>query len=219
MPAVIQADFSIRSAATRGAAVSSVNPRAAQFSCIETATDEALIGAIAVGNREAMALLYGRHHVRVYRFVLRVTGDASLAEDIVSEVFLEVWRHAGRFKAQSKASTWLLGIARFKALSSIRKHSHQAQEDQEAATLEDSADNPEAMALRHDRSEILRRCIAHLSPSHREIIDLVYYHDRKIEEVAEIIEVPLNTVKSRMYYARKRISELLQEAGIDRSYQ
>jgi RNA polymerase sigma-70 factor (ECF subfamily) len=218
MPAVIEADFSIQSAATRRAAISSVNPCAAQFPFGEAATDEALIGAIAVGNREAMALLYERHHVHVYRFVLRITADASLAEDIVSDVFLAVWRHAGGFKAQSKASTWLLGIARLKALSSIRKQSEQAQ-DEDGAAIEDPTDNPEALALKHDRSEILRRCIAHLSPSHREIIDLVYYHDRKIEEVAEIVEIPLNTVKSRMHYARKRIAELLEEAGIDRIHQ
>src|SRR5215471_18863562 len=78
-------------------------------------TDEALIRAIAGGQRSAMHTLYARHSARVYRFVLRLTGDPSLSEDVVSEVFLETWRQAAGFRAKSQAATWLLAIARNKA--------------------------------------------------------------------------------------------------------
>ena len=83
-------------------------------------SDEALLSAIAAGDKEAMQALYMRHNVRVYRFVLRLIGDAASAEDIVSEVFLDVWRQADRFKAKSRVSTWILAIARYKALSALR---------------------------------------------------------------------------------------------------
>jgi RNA polymerase sigma-70 factor (ECF subfamily) len=95
-------------------------------------SDEALLGAIAAGDQRAMQVLYARHHMRVYRFVLRLTRDRSLAEDLVSEVFLDVWRRAGGFKGKSQVSTWMLAIARYKALSALRAHSN-AQLDEHSA--------------------------------------------------------------------------------------
>ena len=87
---------------------------------VEVATDEALIGRIAAGDKVAMQVLFARHHVRVSRFMMRLVRNQALAEDLVSVTFLDVWRQAGMFKGQSSASTWLLAIARFKALSAIR---------------------------------------------------------------------------------------------------
>src|SRR5207245_1393289 len=83
----------------------------------EIAGDADLIVRIAAGDRTAMRLLFGRHQLRVHRFVLGMVRDASIAEDIVNDVFFDVWRQAGRFEQRSSVSTWLLGIARFKALS------------------------------------------------------------------------------------------------------
>src|ERR1700756_3079307 len=84
-------------------------------------SDEVLIGRIASGDRLAMQVLFARHHVRVYRFVLRLVREESVAEDLISDVFLDVWRQAGRFEGRSAVSTWLLAIARFKALSALRR--------------------------------------------------------------------------------------------------
>src|ERR1700746_2541459 len=92
---------------------------------MQTTSDEALIGRIAAGDKLAMQVLFARHHVRVYRFVLRLVRNQTLAEDLISEVFLDVWRQAGKFEARSTVSTWLLAIARFKALSSLRKRSEE----------------------------------------------------------------------------------------------
>jgi DNA-directed RNA polymerase specialized sigma24 family protein len=78
---------------------------------MQPASDEALIGRIAAGDRRAMQLLFARHHVRVYRFVLRLVRDEGLAEDLISEVFLDVWRQAGRFEGRSAVGTWLLAIS------------------------------------------------------------------------------------------------------------
>ena len=87
---------------------------------MQATSDEALIGRIATGDKVAMQVLFARHHVRVYRFVLRLVRDQTKAEDLISEVFLDVWRQAGKFEARSAVSTWLLAIARYKALSARR---------------------------------------------------------------------------------------------------
>src|SRR5207302_9982810 len=107
------------------------------------ASDDALIQRIAAGNRLAMQVLFARHHVRVYRFVLRLVRDQTLAEDLVSEVFLDVWRQAGRFEARAAVSTWLLAIARFKALSALRRRPNEELTDEAAAAIEDPGDDPE----------------------------------------------------------------------------
>lgn len=165
-----------------------------------------------------MQVLFARHHVRVYRFVLRFVGEASAAEDLISEVFLDVWRNAGKFEARSAVSTWLLAIARFKALSALRRRTDEELDEEAAAAIEDSSDDPEVVAQKKDKGEVLRRCLEQLSPEHREIIDLVYYHEKSVEEVAEIVGIPQNTVKTRMFYARKRLGEMLEAAGIERGW-
>jgi RNA polymerase sigma-70 factor, ECF subfamily len=185
---------------------------------MQATSDEALISRIAAGDRLAMQVLFARHHVRVYRFVLRLVSNPTLAEDLISEVFLDVWRQAGKFEARSAASTWLLAIARFKALSALRRKPEEELDDEAAGAIEDPADDPEVSVQKKDKGEILRKCLTALSPDHREIIDLVYYHEKSVEEVAAIVGIPEATVKTRMFYARKKMSELLKAAGVDRGW-
>ena len=180
-------------------------------------SDEALITRIAAGDRLAVRVLFARHHVRVYRFVLRLVRDQTLAEDLIGEVFLDVWRQAASFKARAAVSTWLLAIARFKALSLLRRRGEESLDEETARAIEDTADDPEIAIQKKQRSEILRKCWSKLSPEQRDIIDLVYYQEKAIAEVADITGVPQNTVKTRMFYARKRLSELLKAAGMDQS--
>src|SRR6266540_1082960 len=104
-------------------------------------SDEALIAKIASGNRLAMQVLFARHHARIYRFVLRLLGSEALAEDITSEVFLAVWRQAHRFEARSAVTTWLLAIARYKALAELRRRP-QPSSDEASAEVSDPADDP-----------------------------------------------------------------------------
>ena|SRR5215469_16416726 len=183
-----------------------------------SASDEVLIGRIAQGDRLAMQVLFARHQVRVYRFVLRLVGNQTAAEDLVSEVFLDVWRQAGRFEGRAAVSTWLLAIARFKALSSIRRKPEEELNEETVEAIEDESDDPEVSIQKKDKSAALRKCLEALSPEHREVIDLVYYHEKSVQEVAEIVGIPEATVKTRMFYARKRLSELLKAAGIDRGW-
>jgi RNA polymerase sigma-70 factor (ECF subfamily) len=141
--------------------------------------------------------------------------DTTMAEDLVSQVFLDVWRTARQFEGRSQVSTWLLSIARFKALTSLRQRRFEDIEQDDVREIADDADTPETSLERSTTSEILRACVAKLSPAHREIINLVYYHEKSVEEVGAIIGIPQSTVKTRMFYARKQLAELLKVAGID----
>jgi RNA polymerase sigma-70 factor (ECF subfamily) len=176
-----------------------------------------LIARMAVGDKLALQVLFARHHVRVYRFIMRFVRDRAAAEDVLNEVFLDVWRCAATFRARSSVATWLLAVARFKALSSGRRRCDAELDDDTAASLVDPSDDPETAVRKKDQCLILRRCLTRLSPEHREVVDLVYYQGAKIEEVAEILRIPPATVKTRMFRARRRLSELLAAAGIDRS--
>lgn len=185
---------------------------------MQATSDEVLIGRIASGDRLAMQVLFARYHVRVFRFVVRLVRDEAAAEDLISDVFLDVWRQAGRFEQRSAVSTWLLAIARFKALSALRRKPDEALDEEAAESIEDPSDDPEVSVSKKDKSTAIRECLGGLSAEHREIIDLVYYHEKSIEEVARIVGIPENTVKTRMFYARKKLAELLKAAGIERGW-
>jgi len=181
-------------------------------------SDQELMALIAGNDQGAMRVLFVRHHVRTFRFVLRIVGHQHTAEDVVSEVFLEIWRKADRFEARSQVTTWILGIARHKALRTLRalkRRSTVASEADGLESVEDLTDNPEVAMQKSERGVLLRDCLKQLSPAHREIIDLVYYHERSIGDVASIIGIPVNTVKTRMFYARKRLAELMAARGIE----
>jgi RNA polymerase sigma-70 factor, ECF subfamily len=184
----------------------------------QAASDEALIARIAAGDRDAMQALYCRHQVRVYRFVLRLVRNHTAAEDVISDVFLDVWRQAGSFEGRSAVSTWLLAIARFKALSVLRRKPEEELTEHCAAAVPDAMDDPEVAVAKKDTGAILRQCLKALSREHREVIDLVYYHEKSVEEVARIVGIPEATVKTRMFYARKKLSGLLKAAGVDRPW-
>jgi len=178
-------------------------------------SDASLVARVAQGDRRALELLFARHHQRVYRFALRLVANGTTAEDIVSEVFIELWRRAASFEGRAQLSTWLLAIARNKARSALRGRVDQPLED--ALTIPDSAITAEDAVDARKRRAILRECLMRLSPAHREIIDLVYYHETSVDEAAAVIGVPAATVKTRMFYARKRLAELMRAAGVETS--
>src|SRR5262245_16381572 len=184
----------------------------AQTAARENSSDAALIKRVAAGDRLAMQTLFARHRVAVYRWVLRLVNDDALAEDLLSEVFLDVWRQAASFEARASVSTWLLAIARYKALSARRRRTDAEWDDDLTLSVADPADGPDLVLEKKTRAELVRQCLARLSPEHSEVIDLVYYHERSVEEVARIVGIPEATVKTRMFYARKNLSELVSGA-------
>jgi RNA polymerase sigma-70 factor, ECF subfamily len=178
----------------------------------EASTDINLVNRIAAGDKLAMQALFARHRTGTYRWLLRMVHDEALAEDLLSEVFLDVWRQANRFEGRSSVSTWLMSIARYKALSVRRRRTEHELTEEIEGTLVDTANDLEAALQEKNRSELLREALTRLSPQHREIIDLVYYHERSISECAEILGIPAATVKTRMFYARRKLAELIEDA-------
>ena len=173
-------------------------------------SDESLIKRIAESDKLALQALYARHHVGVFRFVARIVHDESMAEDLISEVFLDVWRQADRFEGRSAVSTWLMSIARFKALSARRRRKDAELDDKIEATIADPSDDPAVTLEKKNQSELLRHALTKLSAEHREIIDLVYYHEQSVDEAAQVLGIPAATVKTRMFYARKKLGEWLK---------
>jgi RNA polymerase sigma-70 factor (ECF subfamily) len=183
------------------------------------ATDDAeLVRRTAAGDETALRGLFARHQTRVYRFILRLVGNTAVAEELTNEVFLEVWRNAAKFEGASAAATWMLSIAHHRAVSDLRKRREEGWDEDAAGTLQDGGDDPEVAAQKSDKSAILRLCLDKLSPDHKAIVDLVYYHELSVAEASEVLQIPENTVKTRMFYARKRLSELLEDAGVDRGW-
>jgi len=123
-----------------------------------------------------------------------------------------VWRQADRFQARSSVSTWLMAIARFKALSARRVRKDAELDETIEATVADSADDPEVMLEKKSRDALVRKAVTTLSPEHREVIDLVYYHEKSVDECAQILGVPSGTVKTRMFYARRKLAEMVKAA-------
>jgi RNA polymerase sigma-70 factor (ECF subfamily) len=179
--------------------------------------DEMLLRDVARGDSSAMRMIFLRHQKRVFRFVLRFVHSHDLAQDVVSQVFLDVWRFAHRFEYRSRVSTWLLSIARFKAINAIRRPTYQNLDELDLPEIVDTSDTPEMALDRKETSRMLQACLAELSPAHRRMLDLFYCHDCSVAEVSERIGIPKATVKSRLFYARKHLARVLVDAGFSKN--
>ena len=181
--------------------------------------DRSLIKAIAGGDAKALERLFARHQTRVFRYLTRVVRNEAVAEELLNEVFLGAWQNAARYEGRSEPSTWLISIAHNKAVSSLRKKREVSGYDEEAAgEIEDEADTPEVTVQKIDKAAAMRAAMKGLSTEHREILDLVYYQEQSVAEAAEILGIPEATVKTRMFYARKKLSELMSARGVDRGW-
>jgi RNA polymerase sigma-70 factor, ECF subfamily len=179
-----------------------------------SARDAALVRRIANGDTDAMRSLYVLHSVRVFRFLLRLAHDRTLAEDLTSDVFLEVWRRACQFEGRSTVSTWVLAIARYKVIAEFRRRKMEYV-DEAAIEMIDHPANPRELEKKHLRIANVRRCIVNLPAKYREIIDLFYFQEKTVEEIAALLSIPAGTVKSRMFYARKWLTDLVTKSPLE----
>lgn len=185
----------------------------------QASDDRALIRAIAGGDAKALERLFSRNQTRVFRYLVRVVRNQAVAEELLNEVFLGVWQGAGGYEGRSEPTTWMLSIAHNKAVSALRKKREVSGAfDEASAELEDADDSPEVTAQKSDKSAHIRAAMSGLSAEHREILDLVYYQEQSVSEAAEVLGIPEATVKTRMFYARKKLSDLLKARGIDRGW-
>jgi RNA polymerase sigma-70 factor (ECF subfamily) len=176
---------------------------------LEQMCDRELVMRIAAGDRDAMGVLYARHHEGVYRLARRIARSRQAAEDIASDVFLDVWRSAGDFEHQCETATWLFAIARNKSIGVVRRNRTEPLDEEAMLLIEDEADGPDVLLYKQDARSALRRCVEDLSPAHRSVIELVYFQEKSIVEAAATSGIALGTVKTRLFYARERLAEML----------
>jgi len=172
--------------------------------------DEKLMAQIATGEQAALRTLFTRHYSRVYRFVSRFVKDRDAVEEVVNDTFLIAWQQAPRFEGRSRVATWLLGIARYRALGAVKaRQAHPESMEQHEATLVDPSERVDARMQREDSSDYLKRCLAMLPREQALLIELHYFSDKSLKEAAALTGVPLNTIKTRMFLARKKLATML----------
>ncbi|MBI5564304.1 MAG: RNA polymerase sigma factor [Chloroflexi bacterium] len=171
-------------------------------------SDVELLRQVASGDARAFDELYVLYGAVVYNYLLRLVNEPPIAEELLQEVFLAVWRGADRFRAEAKVKTWLLRIAHHQAVTWLRRHRPASSLDEaaEIAADDDHIDERLAWAWEADR---VRAALTELSPKHRAVIELAFVHDLPYTEIARIVDCPVGTVKSRMSYALRHLTAVL----------
>ncbi|MEP6909724.1 MAG: sigma-70 family RNA polymerase sigma factor [Actinomycetota bacterium] len=178
-------------------------------------SDEALVAAIAGADEAALGELYDRFGRLAYGLALRVLQDASLAEDAVQEAFVQIWRGAGSFEpARGKASTWLLTFVHRRAVDLVRREERRRFAPADAFPEPPEAGADEVFTVR-SRREVVQQALGQLPAEQREALQLAYYGGLTQSELAERLDQPLGTIKSRMFAGLQRLQTLLVEAGFE----
>jgi RNA polymerase sigma-70 factor, ECF subfamily len=180
---------------------------------MDSDTDQALLAAVARTDTTAFDELYRRYERRVHGYLRSIVRDETMTEDLVIDTMTEVWRAAGRFESRSQVSTWILGIARHKAIDAIRKRTGDTPTVAIDATLQvpDCTASPHDIAASEEVRRIMQRAFTRLSPDHQEALRLAFFEELRYEQIAALLGIPANTVKSRVYYAKEQLRRVLAE--------
>lgn len=176
-------------------------------------SDPDLLVAVADGDAPAFECLYQRYEKRVYQYVCTLIYDPALAEEVVGDAMMAVWRGAGSFSRSSRVSTWVFGIARHKALDALRRtgrHNHDVALD-EALELPHGQESPAESVERKEATSLTLQALKALSREHQEVLRLVFYEELPYEDIAALLSIPTNTVKTRVYYAKQRLKHQLKQ--------
>ena len=176
-----------------------------------------LISAIAQDDQEALATFYDQTYRLVFGLVLRIVGNRETAEEVTSDIYLQVWRQATKFELnRGTALSWLMTIARTRSIDRLRASSHLRRETETLDTVTQYAApdaTPEKMSLYAERSRIVRHALKHLTPDQRVLIEAAYFEGLSQSELAERFALPLGTVKTRvragMMVLKKHLAEVL----------
>lgn len=184
------------------------------------ASDEALLDRIRERDSAALRTLFQRYHGRVFHFVLRRLRDPELAEEVVADVFFEVWRSIDRFQWASRPSTWIFGIAHFKATGAHRDRSRHKRKSVVPTNVESlhrvaDPENTDARIAARNELAIVRRMLAALPDEQREVLELAVVEGLPYEEIAGRLGVPEGTVKTRVSRARARLRKGLERFGLE----
>ncbi len=177
-------------------------------------SDERLIERITSRDRSAFEALYRRYQTRVYRQLLGMTGDRTAAELLTNDVLVDVWKGAAKFRRQSTPATWIFAMAHHKGLNELRRRKRSPESEEIGEDLVDPAESADRQVGRGDLREALRGALKALSPIHREVLDLTFYQELSYEEIAAVVGCPANTVKTRVFHAKRRLRDILERLGL-----
>ncbi len=178
-------------------------------------TASTILAAVAMGDSSAFEQLYHLYEKRLYQYVFSLVHDQTVAEDIVGETMLAIWRGAGTFTGGSRVSTWIFGIARHKSLDAMRRCARRRREVEldGAAEMPTQSDSPLDDMERKQVETLTKRALAALSPEHQEVLRLVFYEELPYDEIAALLAIPANTVKTRVFYAKQHLKKHLERLG------
>jgi RNA polymerase sigma-70 factor (ECF subfamily) len=178
--------------------------------------ERSLLRRVGAKDRTAFEALYQLYYRRLFAYVFKLTRRADLVEEVVNDVLLAVWQGAPRFDGRSRPSTWIFGIAYHKALKALARVANRRPpvDDEAEAPQPVEPEGPESLVARRELQSVLGRALAALSAEHRAVVELTYYYGCSYQEIAEIVGCPVNTVKTRMFHARRRLRELLPGLGV-----
>ena len=177
-------------------------------------SERRLIGRVAAGDLRAFEELFRAYHARLTRFLDRMTRRRAVVEEVLNDTMLVVWNRSDRFDGSSKVSTWIFAIAYRKALKALQRQD-EAVEDDTLAERVAPGDGPEQQAENQQTRTQLARALDALSQDHRAVVELTYFHDMGYREIAQIVDCPVDTVKTRMFHARRRLRALLAGSAED----
>ncbi len=179
----------------------------------ERAYDDDLIRRIARGDRTAFETLYYRHSGRICGFLKRMLSDPGLAEEALNDTLVTVWQNAAKFDFRVRLTTWMFGIARNKGLKALSKAARHGVTSQDEGTIEriPDPDTPERALSRRQRVDMVARGLDSLSPEHRLTLELAFIDGLSYAEIAEATDCPVNTVKTRVFHARKRLAAFVAQ--------
>lgn len=175
-----------------------------------TAHEIELIQRIGSGDKRAFEELFGIYGKRIFRYAARMVGDVSVADEVTSDVMMEVWKSAARFESRSRPSTWIIGIARHRCLNAVRGKRLITVDLDSAPDIADRDESGETIRQHADERRLVREALATLSTEHREVVELTFYHGHSYQEIAAIVGCPENTVKTRMFHAKRQLKAALE---------
>jgi len=175
----------------------------------ERDADLRLIALVGRGDAEAFRELYRKYQTRLTRFLANLVRQPQIVEEVLDDTLMVVWERAADFKGESKLSTWIFAIAYRKAMKAVRRYDVPI-EDHDAENRASNEATPEEAFGQMRLHNLLRGAMAELSPDHRGVVELTYFQDLSYREIAEIMDCPVDTVKTRMFYARRHLKRCLE---------
>jgi RNA polymerase sigma factor (sigma-70 family) len=177
--------------------------------------EHSLLRRVAAEDRKAFEALYHLYYPRLFGYLFKLVRRSDLVEEVLDDTMLVVWNGAGKFDGRSRPSTWIFGIAYRKALKALARRPAAAEESGgEDRPDPVDGDEPEALLVRRELAGTLGRALHALSPEQRSVVELTYFQGFSYAEIADIVGCPVNTVKTRMFHARRRLRELLPHLGV-----